>query len=64
VITEAFLALCVLLALVPPRRGGVTGFLIFICGFLASQVPFLALYYIGLGVRVRQHGPGWLPRFP
>ena len=45
-IASVFLGLCVLLAVAPPRRGGVPGFLVFIYSFLASELPFLALYYI------------------
>lgn len=46
VLSSVFLELCVLLAVAPPSRGGVPGFLVFIYGFLASELPFLALYYI------------------
>lgn len=46
VISSVFLRLCVPLAVAPPRRGGVPGFLLFIYSFLASELPFLPFYYI------------------
>jgi len=46
VIASVFLGLCVLLAITPLRRGGVSGFMVFMYCFLASELPFLALYYI------------------